>query len=143
MIGYRSIGDNELYFLINSDNPVYGTRKWNKIRGSGCSVSDYGTVCFFLEPYRWRDANHFIDIVVSLPDDTPTGVATYMASANLPETKIFKGREGKTKTKIKEAYPRFYGPEDIMELRLNNRFNDAFADGVREFCDKYGILFYR
>lgn len=143
MTGYRSIGDAELYFLVGSDNPVYGTRKWNKTRGSGCPVSNYGTVCFFLEPYRWRDSNHLIDIEVELPDDTPTGIATYMASANLPKTKIFTGREGKTETKIKEAYPKFYRPEDIKELHLNNRFNDDFANGIKKFCEKYGIVFYR
>lgn len=144
MKGYRSIGESELKFLLFSNNPVYGQRIWSNIVGSGCHVNTYGTVCFFLEPYKWHDKQHKFDLVVRIPDDADIGVAVYNASPKMEETKIFTGRTGNSAVRIKEAYVRFYNPEDICELHLNGGYADWFVEEtIRPFCEKYGILLYR
>lgn len=95
MLGYRSISSNELEFLVNSENPIYGRFKYSKLPESGCTLP-YGAVSFFANNIKWHDASHVIDVVVDLPDTAQKGVATYRASKKFGDTKIFTGREGNT-----------------------------------------------
>lgn len=139
IIGYRSIGDSELNFLVYAENPVYGKYKYATVRSCG-SKSPYGIVSFFADNFKWVDGNHVIDIQVRLPDDTERGVATYMASKEFGQTHIYKGREGKTEYKIHELYVRCYWPEDIIEINLRGYYASHYVNNtVLSFCKKYNI----
>jgi hypothetical protein len=138
-IGYRSIGNDELEFLINSENPVYGKSKYSTVRGCG-SKSPYGIVCFFAENFKWVDSFHVIDIQVRLPDDAERGIATYMASKDFGRTRVYKGREGKTEYKVEELYVRYYEPKDVIEINLRCYYASHYVrNAIMPFCKKYNI----
>lgn len=139
MIGYRSIGESELLFLVNSENPLYGKFKYSTLKESGCTLP-YGVVSFYVDDIKWHDSHHYIDIKVLLPDDAQIGTAFYMSAPSFAETKVFTGRTGKTRIKVKEAYIRFYEPQDIMEIDLHMRYASHYVNGViKPFCEKYNI----
>lgn len=139
MIGYRSIGEDELNFLISSDNPVYGRFKYALLEECGCTLP-YGVVSFFADNYKWRDSSHLFDIKVELPGDAQVATSYYNASKDFAKTKVFTGRWGKTRHKVKEIFVRSYKPEDIMELNLRNRYTDTYVKNVVvPFCNKYNI----
>lgn len=138
---YRSIGKEELYYLLSSFNPVYGKRIWSNIKGSGCPITEYGTVCFFVDNIKWIDSQHCFHIIVDIPNDSAVGEGVYMASKNFGITKIFTGREGKTKFCIKEAFTRFYNPSDIILLDIGNSFANHFLEStIKPFCKKYDVV---
>ena len=143
MIGYRTIGEDELEFLIDSDNPVYGKYKYSKLKECGCDLP-YGVVCFYVDEVKWRDKSHKFDIKVNLPDDVHTGISTYMASKDFEKTKIFNGRSGKTKYSVKEAFVRFYEAKDIIELNVGPHYTDTHVNNyILPFCIKYNIILKR
>ena len=138
IVGYRSIGESELYALL-AENPVYGKRKWDNRTESGCTLP-YGAVSFFLNDLKWRDAEHLIDIEVALPNDMQKGMATYWAAADFAKTGIWTGRKGNTKYDIEEGYVRCYHPEDIISINLRFRYAGHFVETlIKPFCEKYGI----
>ena len=139
MIGYRSVGYDEIKFLLNSENPVYGRFKYSSLAESGCTLP-YGVISFYTDNYKWHDSSHKVDIKVNLPDDAQIGVATYYAAPNFGDTKIFTGRKGSIEYKVKEAYVRCYEPKDIIEINLNGLFASHYIESaVKPFCEKYGI----
>ena len=138
VVGYRSIGESELYALL-AENPIYGKRKWDNHEESGCALP-YGAVSFFVNDLKWRDITHCIDITVALPNDVQTGMATYWASAEFGKTGVWTGRKGNTKHEIEEGYVRCYYPEDIISINLRFHFAGHFVERqVKPFCEKYGI----
>lgn len=142
MIGYRTIGYEEIKFLINAENPVYGRFKYSNLAESGCTLP-YGAISFFVDDIKWHDSNHKVDIVVSLPDNTQKGTATYMAAKSFGDTKIFTGKTGKTEFKVEEAYARCYEPKDIISMELNGLFANHFIQSaVKPFCEKYNIKLF-
>lgn len=145
MIGYRSIGETELNFLLFSGNPVYGQQKINNYVGCGCKNGRYGMVSFFKEPYKWTDVSHKYDIAVDLSKrEVEEGTGTYLATKDFGKTKVWTGREGKTEYKIEELYTRFYEQSDIVSLNLRNHFTDSFVNKViTPFCKKYNIKLER
>lgn len=145
MLGYRSIGERELLFLINSHNPVYGQSILSNYAGCGCNKTKYGMICFFKEPYKWRDSSHKFDIVVNLNNNNvEEGIATYMASKDFGKTKIWTGKTGKTEYKINELYTRFYNPEDIIELDIGANYTDDYIlNRVIPFCKEFHITLIR
>ena len=79
-----------------------------------------------------------------MPDDVQTGVSTYMASKDFEKTKIFKGRSGKTKYSVKEAFVRFYEAKDIIELNMGAHYTDSHINNyILPFCVKYNITLKR
>ena len=141
IVGYRSVGESELYALL-AENPVYGKRKWDNVEESGCDLP-YGAISFFLNDLKWRDPEHLIDIEVALPADTQTGMATYWASQEFGKTGIWTGRRGNTKYDIEEAYVRCYRPEDIISMNLRFRYAGHFVERVlKPFCEKYNITLF-
>ena len=144
MIGYRSIGDDELSFLIFSHNPIYGRRIISAWMGCGCKESKFGMVSFFKEPYIWKDSLHKFNLKVDLKGNIEEGIATYKASKDFGKTRIWTGREGKTEYKISELYVRFYNPEDIVELNIGSHFTESFIENiVIPFCKTYHITLVR
>lgn len=145
MIGYRSLGETELNFLILSENPVYGQQKINNYIGCGCQNNKYGMVSFFKELYKWADASHKYDVVVDLSKrEVEEGIGTYLAAKDFGKTKVWTGREGKTEYKIEELYTRFYEPSDILSLNIRGRFADSYVNRViLPFCEKYNIKLER
>lgn len=144
MLGYRSIGERELLFLINSHNPVYGQNILSDYIGCGCKNANYGMVSFFKEPYRWKDSSHQFDIVVNLKNDVEEGVATYMASKDFGKTKVWTGRTGKFEYKINELYTRFYNPEDIIEINIGSHYTDGYVlNRIIPFCKKFHVTLIR
>lgn len=138
MIGYRSIGYEEFSILVKANNPVYGRRCWKGFDYTTCSA-DYGVVCFFQEPYYWHDKKHVIDIQVDLKNPI-LGVGTYMSAKSFEKTRIWTGREGKTKYELPEAYVRCYWPKQIMKIDLHNKYANWFVrEKVIPFCKKYHI----
>lgn len=139
MIGYRSIGYDEIQFLINSENPVYGRFKYSHLPESGCTLP-YGAISFFADDIKWHDGSHKVDIVVDLPDDAQRGIATYMAAKSFGDTKIFTGKAGKTEFKVEEIYVRCYDPDDIVSIDLNGLYANHFIEsGVKPFCERHNI----
>ena len=142
MLGYRSIGLDEFFMLVESNNPVYGMRKWlntpwtNKIK----NPPNYGVVCFFKEDYKWRDKRHIFDIVVELKDPIE-GIGVYQASKALARTHIWYGRDGKTEYKLPELYVRSYSLEDVVAINLNNFFNSTVTEQYRKMFEFKGIKF--
>lgn len=139
MKGYRSIGVNELKMLVEADNPVYGIQRWDDRAETTCNLP-YGVVCFFLDNIKWHDKVHKFDIVVEL-DDAQIGEGTYMASKEFGTSKVWTGKEGKTEYKLKEAYVRYYTPENIKELDYNGYFANWYVNKwLIPFCKKYHIV---
>ncbi len=139
MVVYRSIGEEELMFLINTDNPVYGN-----CRGyTGCGIQNfpYGVVSFFKENIRWKDSFHLFHITVNIPDNALSCISTYWASKDFGKTKVWTGREGKTEYKIEECFTRCYWPTDIIGLEVcDSCYTDtAIKNNIVPFCRKYNI----
>ena len=50
MLGYRSIGFNELIMLFIAKNPIYGRKLWASSQWTLVNnPPDYGVVCFFTD----------------------------------------------------------------------------------------------
>lgn len=142
MIGYRSIGVSEFNMLVKAQNPIYGKQCWKGFDYNSCDV-DYGVVCFFQEPYRWKDKQHLFDIQVELKDPI-LGTGKYMAAKSFGETRVWTGREGKTEYILPEAYVRCYFPEQIKSIDIHGVYTNWFVrEKIIPFCKKYGVKLLR
>lgn len=143
MLGYRSIGREELDMLLLARNPIYGKRCWATAEWIEVkNPPNYGIVCFFEENYKWHDKEHKFDIIVDLKDPIH-GHGVYMASKNLTNTKIWTGRYGKTKHRIPELYVRSYCLEDVKSINCNGYFNNSHSEYLENICKAYDIEFTR
>lgn len=143
MVGFRSIGESELRFLVDSDNPLYGRYKYSELEECGCKLP-YGVVSFFLEDIKWHDNSHLFDIKVNIPDDVHVGISTYHVSKKFSDTKIFTGRYGSVECEIEEAFVRCYTADDIIEINLHNRYTDTFVKNtIMPFCESHDIKLIR
>lgn len=143
MLGYRSIGEEELNMLLLARNPVYGKRCWtSSIWTKVATPVGYGVVCFFKEPYKWRDKNHLFDIIVELKNPIH-GKGVYLASKDFGKNKIWTGREGKTEYEIDELYIRSYSLEDIKSINCNGFYNNSHSEYLNSVCKAYNINFTR
>lgn len=144
MLGYRSIGLDEFFMLVESNNPIYGMKKWLNTpwANSVKNPPDYGVVCFFKEDYKWHDKAHKFDIVVELKNPIE-GYGIYYASKTLSKTHVWYGRDGKTKYRLPELYVRSYSLDDVVAIRLNNFFNYTVTEQYRNLFESKNIKFYK
>ena len=126
IVGYRSIGESELFALL-AENPIYGKRKWDNVEESGCTLP-YGAVSFFLNDLKWRDPEHLIDIEVALPTDTQTVIV-----------KVLKADDTVIRTITLDNVPlvankktQIYGNLVKGELTFNVSINNGFKTEVEE-----------
>lgn len=141
MLGYRTIGIDELNMLLYARNPIYGRRKWQDHWECGCdSQYPYGIVCFFKEPILFKDKKHIFQIAVSL-DSPMEGVGDYDVGKDFNKTKKFTGR-GKINIKIPELYVRSYSLEQVKAINLRGYFANWATKTYKEICEKEGIKFY-
>lgn len=142
MIGYRSISEEELFVLVDAQNPVYGRRSLKLRRCTTCDL-EYGVVCFFREPYRWKDKKHYIDIQVELKSPI-LGEGIYQAPKSLEKTKVWTGREGEVSYTLPEAYVRCYFPEQVVSIDIHDKYPAWFVESViSPFCEKYHVKLLR
>lgn len=143
VLGYRSIGYDELYMLFLANNPIYGLKRWASSPWTKVpNPPNYGVVCFFAEDYKWKDKEHKFDIVVEL-EDPIQGHGIYMASKALEKTHIWYGRDGKTEYKLPEFYVRSYSLADVRAIDLRGYFNESVSNTFKAICDKHHISFKR
>ncbi len=141
MLGYRSIGFDELMMLFMAKNPIYGRKLWASSQWTQVNnPPDYGVVCFFADDYKWHDKEHKFDIIVQLKNPI-LGHGIYMASKSLSKTHVWYGREGKTEYKIPELYVRYYTLSDIVSINTYGYFNKSVTEIFKKICKENNIKF--
>ena len=138
--GYRSIGREEFYKLIEGDT-IEGafdnsTEKQNTSEASG-------VVAFYKEPYKWSDARHnfFIKCRFNLDDVVDSGTGTYFASKDFGKTKKWTGRRGNTEYKLDEFYVSSYNLSNVIAFDYSglDLFNDEFNSQYTNKLKSLGI----
>lgn len=137
VIGYRSIGEKELYKLLNGET-IHGQFDNSAERQNESNEKD--VVCFFTKPYAWHDKRHQFTIKCKLnPDKLSYGSGVYYAAKNLDKTKIWTGRRGKVEYNLDEIYAKSYDINNVVSMIALNGDNpfDMYTDDVsQEYLNK-------
>lgn len=134
IIGYRSIGDEELDLLLNGETII---GRFDSSSEKQTTSNQSNAIYFFEKPYMWSDKYHRFMVEVKIPiKDINKSVGTYFASSDLNDTKIWTGRRGKTKYELDEFSIKKYSIKDVnafifkdsLEETMNRYFNEEYAN---------------
>lgn len=138
MLLYRSIGEKELFKLLDGDI-IYG--QYNCSKEIQNSSKKTNAICCFVEKYFWSDSKHKFFVILDIPNNQiELGNGFYDASKNLSKTKIWSGRRGNTTYTIQEAYIDEYSYKNVRTIYLGNYFTKRrMKEYVLPKLEKYNI----
>ena len=137
--GYRTIGRNEFYRLVDYKEVIKGNFDNSSEKQNTSSAN--GVIAFYKEPYKWFDARHnfFIKCKFNKSDIVDEGIGTYYASKDFGKTKIWTGRRGNSEYNIDEFYVSEYSLDNVVSIKYDNL--DLFTDDYKnEYMNMFNSL---
>ena len=139
--GYRTIGKNEFYRLVDNKEVIKGNFDNSKERQNTSNAK--GVIAFYKEPYKWKDTNHnfFIKCKFNKADIIDEGTGTYYASKDFEKTKTWTGRRGKSEYNLDEFYVSEYSLDNVVSFKYDNLslFNNSYKTMYTDKLQSLGI----
>lgn len=138
MLIYRSIGERELFQLLNG-NIIYGQYDCSAEKQNSSKKTN--AICCFVEKYFWKDSKHKFFVILDIPNNQiELGKGIYYASKNLSKTKIWSGRKGNTVYEIQEAYIDKYSYKNVCTIYLGNYYANWYMNKhILPKIEKYNL----
>lgn len=138
MIVYRSIGESELFTLINGST-VKG--QFDCYKEVQCSSRRKNAICLFTEKIRWYDKAHCFFVVLDIPKEKLSfGKGIYYAAKTFATTKVWTGRTGSVTYELDEAYTNSYSIKNVKGIYLGNRYANWYREKViNPLLEKYHL----